>query len=258
MPVLRNMIYFIALLMIGAITNPGYSQATASDKIIEKADSLYSNFEEKAALEQYKAYLKDHPEHYRSLWRTGYLYSRIGKRLDNEQEQNEYYDSAVEYAERALEADSSRVESNFVMAVAMGRQAMIAGARERVAASRKIKHYADRAKAIDPDHAGTLHLLGRWHAKITNLNFAERMAAKYLFGGVPEASVDKALEYMEQAVERKPKAILYRYDLAKLYLRLDEEEKATSMLKGTVSLKSRIPRDDKLLRKSRELLEDIG
>lgn len=235
------------------------AQASAKEDktTLAKADSLYRNFEEEQALKLYRDVLQQNPSHYKALWRISYLYARIGNRLDDEDQQSDYYNNAVDFAQRALKVDSSDVHSNFVMAVAKGRKALISGAKDRVAASRDIKRYAEKARSLDPNHAGSHHLLGRWHAKITNLNFAERMAAKYLFGGIPEASVEKARQRMEKAVELQPRLIRYRYDLAKLYERLGEDEKAEALLKETVAMEPMSPVDPKLLKKSRELLEDV-
>mgnify|MGYP006280858623 CR=1 FL=1 len=227
------------------------------EEAMRVADSLYNHFEEAEALRRYEAILEESPMQYMALWRSSYLYSRVGNRQSSEDEMRAFFNRGIQRARQALDVDSSDVYSNFVMSVAQGRKALIAGASERVAASREIRHYVERALSFNDEHAGSWHVLGRWHAKMSNLSFAERMAAKYLFGGTPPASVEEAFEALEKAVELKPDFILYRYDLASLYEREGKDRKAIEVLKGTVNLEPKTPDDPENLKKSRALLNDL-
>ncbi|MDZ7680570.1 MAG: hypothetical protein U5J63_02385 [Fodinibius sp.] len=159
--------------------------------LAERADSLYDAFAEEQALDRYKQLLEAKPNNYRALWRTSFLYSRVGNRLDDKDDQRKYFNQAIDYAEQALQVDSTDSQSNFVMAVAMGRKAIISGARERVAASRAIKKYADRAIQYDSTNAGAWHVLGRWNLKVANLSWIERAAANTLFGVSPAMPATK-------------------------------------------------------------------
>ena len=229
------------------------------DQLKSRADSLYTSYHEQEALEVYKKVLERAPEDYTALWRTSFLMSRIGNRQEEKDAKKSYFNRAKAYAQKALEVDSTDAESNFAMAVAMGRMALISGARDRVAASRDIKKYAERALKYDPDHAGALHVLGRWHLKVANLNFAERMAANVLFGGVPKgASEEKAVEYLERAVSLKPNFILYRYDLARAYDETGQEQKALSTLNKALTLEPRTPDDPGILKECLELMDDLS
>ncbi|MDZ7693320.1 MAG: hypothetical protein U5K69_19755 [Balneolaceae bacterium] len=238
-----------------AISSTGVSQYR-SDRLA-KADSLYKNFHESEALEQYSSVLKEDPDHYLALWRSSFLYSRIGFRLDEEEQQRQHYNRAIKLAERALHLDSTDTQSNFVMAVAMGRKAMISGAKGRVQASRAIKKYAERALKADSMHAGALHVLGRWHYKVANLNFLERAAANTLFDGVPAAREEKALRYLQKAVNLKPSYILYRYDLARVYKHVGKEQLAVDTCIKALDLKLLAPDDDAIQQNCRKLIETI-
>lgn len=246
---------FSAFIFFFAISSIGFSQHR-SDRLA-KADSLYQNFHESEALEQYSSVLKQDSDHYTALWRSSFLYSRIGFRLNGEEKQRRYYNQAIQLAKRALLADSTDTQSNYVMAVALGRKAMISGAKERVRASRDIKKYARRALKIDSTHAGALHVLGRWHFKVANLNFFERAAANTLFGGIPPASEKKALRYLKQAVDLKPRYILYRYDLARVYKQLGNEQLALSTCREALGLQNLTPDDQDLKKKCRSLIASL-
>ena len=222
------------------------------------ADSLFDNYQEKESLAAYNEVLDENPNNLSALWHASLLYSRIGNRLDDDDEMKMYYNNAKDLAQRALAVDSTSADANFVMAVAMGRMALIVGSRERVAASRDIKKYADRALEADSTNAGAWHVLGRWNYEISNLNFAERLAANVLFGGIPEgASTEKAVEYINKAIALNPKFVLYYYDLAKAYEELGEDEQAVEACKTGLEKSTLLPGDEIIHEDCRELIDDL-
>lgn len=232
-------------------------QAQTSAKLA-RADSLFANYEQQAALDAYNQVLQHDPENFSALWHSSLLYSRIGNEFDDGDKKKEYFNTAKERAQRALQVDPLHTQSNFVMAVAMGRMALIVGAKERVAASRDIKKYAERALEADSSNAGAWHVLGRWNYEISDLNFAERLAANVLFGGIPEgASNEKAAQYIETAIELNPDMVLYYYDLAKVYEALDQQEQAIQACEAALQKPSHAPDDDKIKEDCRELIDDL-
>ncbi|MGM0588622.1 MAG: tetratricopeptide repeat protein [Bacteroidota bacterium] len=250
---MRRSIVIMLLLFI-----PWMAQGQTVDALLSQADSLYANYEEPEALEIYKQVLELNPDEHLALWRTSLLYARIGNRLDSEDEKRSYFKDAKLFAQQALAVDSTSEASHYVMGVAMGRMALISGARERVAASRKIREHALKALELDAQHAGAHHLMGRWHYKVANLNFAERMAADYLFGGIPgEASNQQAIAELSRAVELEPRNVMYHYDLAQVLVDEDQYDQAQEHLQQALELETKNP-DDRIYKpKARRLLKDI-
>ncbi|MGD8747254.1 MAG: hypothetical protein PVI44_02195 [Balneolaceae bacterium] len=248
----------LIILCIGLLIFPGLVLAQSEKSAMEqKADSLYKNFDEEQALELYKQILEHHADDYQALWRTSFLYSRIGNRFEDKDQKKEYFNKAINLAEQALQRDSADTQSNFVMAVAMGRKALISGAKSRVAASRDIKKYAERAIKYDSTNAGAWHLLGRWHFKVANLSWIERLAANTLFGGIPKASNEKAEEYIEKAIKLNDKYILYYYDLARVYRETGKDQQAINTCQTALKVPKLTPDDDRLKQDCRELIADI-
>ena len=232
--------------------------AQGISELEQRADSLYQQFEEKQALDLYNQILEENPDHYEALWRSSFLHSRIGNRFDDEDDQEEYFNNGIDLAERALEVDSTDTQSNFVMSVAMGRKALISGARERVAASRDIKKYVDRALQYDSTNAGAWHVLGRWNFKIANLSWIERAAANTLFGGIPgNASNEKAAEYIERAIELNDSNLLYYYDLATVYEEMGQDQQAINACQSALDLPNLTPDDEGIKQDCRQLIEDL-
>ncbi len=248
-----------SLLLTVMVCLPAWILAQDSISATEQqADSLYEAYEEKKALNLYQQVLEENPTHYQALWRTSFLYSRIGNRLENEEDQRAYFNKGIELAEKALNVDSTHTQSNFVMAVAMGRKALISGARDRVAASRAIKKYVDRALAQDSTNAGAWHVLGRWHFKVANLSWIERAAANTLFGGIPgDATNEKAAEAIEKAISLNDDYILYYYDLAKVYEEMGKEQEAISSCRTALEKPLLTPDDQDLKNDCKQLIDDL-
>ena len=241
-------------LLIFAATAHGQS----FDSLVQRADSLYDQFEGKEALQLYEQVLEQDSTHYRALWRASFLYSRIGNRFEDKDLKREYFNRALDLAKRALRVDSTDVYSNFVMGVAKGRKALVSGARDRVAASKDIRKYAQRAVRYDSTHAGSWHLLGRWHYEVSNLGFGERLAANLLFGGAPKgASMDKAIEYLERAVRLNPRYVIYHHDLAEAYREAGMERKAVEACRSALEKKTLTHDDPGLKEECRRMVEEL-
>ncbi|SMO68795.1 hypothetical protein [Fodinibius sediminis] len=249
---------FCWLAVLYYVLFPSMLAGQEADQLLREADSSYAAYEEEQALNLYQQVLDEEPNHYRALWRSSFLHARIGNRLDTEEKKKECFDRAIQLAERALEVDSTDSQSNFVMAVAMGRKALISGAKDRVAASRAIKKYADLAIKYDSTHAGAWHVLGRWHFKVANLSWVERLAANTLFGGVPgNASNQKAAESIRKAISLNDKYILYYYDLARIYEELDREKEAIETCQTAMELPLLTPDDLDLKNQCQQLIQNI-
>lgn len=247
------MLAFLLLLMGISVS----AQHSLSQKI-NRADSLYHAYENEKALQVYKRVLKENPQNFSALWRSSLLYARIGNRFDEEDKQKEYYTSALTLAKRALDVDSTHSQSNYVMAVAMGRKALIAGAKERVAASRQIKHFAEQAIKYDSTNAGAWHVLGRWHYKMANLSWIERAAANTLFGGIPgDPGNAKAARYIRKAIHHNDQFILYHRDLANVYKELGWEKKTIASCWQALELSAVRPGDQSLKDECRSLINDL-
>lgn len=248
---------FTFFILLTGVAGVGFTQESTLQSKLSEADSLYEKFHEEKALNLYESVLKQDPDHYTALWRSSFLYSRIGYRLDSEDRQRNYYNTAIALAKRALQVDSTDAQSNFVMSVAQGRKAMISGARERVAASRSIKRYASQAIRLDSTHAGAWHVLGRWHLKVANLNFVERAAANTLFGGLPQASEQNAVHALEKALELNPQYILYYYDLARAYKQIGKEDQAVATCRKALQREPLTPGDPRLLNQCEMLIQSV-
>ncbi len=138
------------------------------------------------------------------------------------------YKSAEDYARRAVAANPNDAEGHFELAVAIGRNALTMGSRDRVKYASVVRDEAMAALKINPNHAGALHVMGVWNAEVMRLSGISRFIAKNLLGGrvFDEASWDNAQKDLELAVQLEPNRITHRLDLAAVYLDRDQKQKA--------------------------------
>jgi tetratricopeptide (TPR) repeat protein len=184
------------------------------EQLLTEAKQLESSSQEELAVKNYEEILKRDPNHLLATWNASLLYSKIGQRQVEASARKPYFHLARDYAARALKINPQSGDANYVMAVAMGYMALVSPPKEKVAAVREIKRYAELCVQYQPNHAGAYHLLGKWHYEVSNLNFAEKAAAKYLFGGIPAATLDESAKYYVQAIKLDPQYILFYLDLA--------------------------------------------
>lgn len=252
-----RILFFVAAIIVFAIGEVD-AQATDAPLLNEQGEKLIAAKKEEAALEKFKAALKSDPFNYVAAWNASYLCSKIGNRQTDINKKKEYFVTAKQYAVKALKINPNDAESNFVMAVAMGRMALISGTKDKIAASRDIKKYADLALKFNPNHAGAWHVLGKWNYKMANLNFAEIAVANTLFGGIPPgATEDEAIRCYNKAIALDPTYILYQLNLAEVYNSKGMKDQAMEILKKAMALPPRTEDDPLYIQKGKELLSSI-
>ncbi len=228
-------------------------------ELLEEAEKLMNEMKEEEALETYLSVLDADSENYEALWNASLLYASIGFRLDDEDSQKEYYEKAEELAEKSLELYPYRGHPYYVMAVAKGRMADIAGVNRRIELGHEIEEYVEKALERMPEHAPSWHLYGVWQSEVANVSRAERMAARFISGGLPDGSDEKAEEYLKKAIELDPESIIIRLDLARHFERSGQDDMAIAVLEELIDLglEPQTKDDPGHLEDARELLNDL-
>jgi tetratricopeptide (TPR) repeat protein len=234
-----------------------YSNAQDVNYLIKEGEKLAKAMKDEEALKQYLEALKLSPNDLKALVNTSEMNSIIGNRQKDKKKKEEYYAAARTYAESALKVNASDADANYVMALAMGRMAMIKSGKEKVQNVRDIKKYADAALAVNPNHFKSLHILGKWHLEVTMLNFAEKAALKVLYGGLPPASLPLAILNFEKARAIDPWFILNYLELAKTYKENGQSDKAIDVLTKMQKLPPKTLDDPGYKAEGKKLLESL-
>jgi tetratricopeptide (TPR) repeat protein len=185
-----------------------------------------------SALAHYEAALTADPQHYPAAWKAALVAVDLGEYQADAAQRKALYAKAEGYARRAASANPSDAEGHFVLARAVGRNALSMGKRDRVKFANEVRNHALTALKANPAHPGALHVLGVWNAEIMRLSGMERFFAKNLLGGktFSQASWNDAVRYLEQAVAAEPDRITHRLDLAAVYADVGNTAKAREHL----------------------------
>lgn len=251
------MIYkqIIALIIICFAAIPTFAQSV--DEQLQEAIQLMEAHDEEGALDLYLQVLEVKPEHYDALWNASLLHSTIGFRFDNEDRRVEYYERAQELAEKAIELHGGRGHPYYVLAVAKGRMADHVGVNRRIELGHIIGELAEKAVELMPDHAPSWHLFGVWQSEVANVSRAERLAARFISGGLPDGTNELAEEYLKRAQELDGKSIIIRLDLARHFMRSGQNDKAIPILEELLELEPRLIDDPQFLEEANEHLRDL-
>ena len=213
--------------------------------------------DEEGALECYLQILEAEPEHYDALWNASLLHSTIGFRFDDEDRRVEYYESAQELAEKAIELHGGRGHPYYVLAVAKGRMADHVGVNRRIELGHIIGELAEKAVELMPDHAPSWHLFGVWQSEVANVSRAERVAARFISGGLPDGTNELAEEYLKRAQELDGKSIIIRLDLARHFMRSGQDDRAIPILEEVLEMEPRLIDDPQFLEEAEDYLRDL-
>jgi len=231
--------------------------AQVSQLIAQGNEFAEKMFDNKKALEKYNAALSLSPDNYEILWRLSRTYVDIGEHLANnteeeKQKQLEYYEKSLEYAKKAIAANSDGAMGYTREAIANGRIALFCGIWESIDLVEQTKADCEKAISLDPAEPTAYYVLGRTNAKVCEKPRIIRWPL-----GLGWANMDDAVKNYEKSIELRPNFIMYRLDCARAYIDMDEYEKAREHLTKIATLPDEDEDDDTFRKEAVELLEKI-
>ena len=225
--------------------------------MLREAQQLESSFRENEAFAKYLDVVRAQPTNLTAICKCSELCSRIGNRQADKAKKIDYFKAAKTYATAALHVNPNNSEANFVMAFALGRQTLISSGKERIAAVKDIRYYADLAVKLDPGNFKAYHVLGKWNYEVSNLSLTERSLAKWIYGGLPKASLQEAILDYEKSLSLNPNFLLNYLELSKAYIRNNERRRARETLEKMMPLPNQMLDDTRIKEEGRQLLREL-
>lgn len=230
--------------------------AQDANEIISQAGQYETAMNDEQAIVKYKEALKIQPNNIYAICKASELCSRVGARFKGDKmKQADYFTAAKIYAQTALKLDPHNSESNFVMALVMGREAIIKGGKEKIMAVKDVKNYADLSIKYNPNNFKAWYILGKWYYEVSGLTYFERTAVKVFFGALPKAEINDAIACFEKSKSINPGFVLNYLSLAKAYKKKDEQSMAKQNLAFMISLPEQTQDDARIKSEGRELLK---
>ncbi len=233
-----------------------FSQQT--DALLKEATNLERSLKEEAALDKYKQVLSADSNNVKALIRSSELSSAIGARQRDKNAKTNYYDLARDYADKAISKDPNNADAYYVRAVAAGKLTEIDTENKKLVEDVKdIKTYADKALSINPNHGKANYVLGKWNFEVLTLSWAKKAAVKVLYGGMQQATIENAYQYMEKCKAIEPYFVPNYLNLAKAYKYDHKPAQAIAVLNQLVKLPTRTADDMALKSEGKKMLSEM-
>jgi hypothetical protein len=228
------------LLIVICMCSAVLAFAHDNNVLFKEAENLERSFKEPEALNKYKQILTNDAGNIKALVKAAELSCSIGNRIDNKNDKRLSYESALAFAQRAIKADSNSAEANYAFAMASGKMTEVESENKKIVAFVKdTKIYVDKALAINANYGKANFVLGRWHYEMVTLSGLKKAAVKVLYGGLPDASLENAIVYMEKCKTIDPYYMINYYYLNKAYKENDMPAKQIDVLSKMVKLPNR-------------------
>lgn len=226
--------------------------------LLKEADNLEKTQKENEALEKYKAVLLQEPTNLKALVKSSELNASIGGRQNDKNTKRLYFETALAFANRAYMADSNQADASYAMAMASGKMTDVETENKKlVAYVRDVKKYTDKALAINSNHAKANYTMGKWNYEMANLSGLKKAAVKILYGGLPEGTLELAIQFMEKCKTLEPYFVANYLDLAKAYKDDHKPAQAIETLNRLVKLPTRTADDVALKAEGARLLASM-
>jgi tetratricopeptide (TPR) repeat protein len=230
------------LLRLAAILSLSAAAANAQTpgELIASGDRDYAALNAESALAHYQQAAKQDPSNYEATWKASRSAVDIGSYSNDKTRREALFESAEQYARRAVQLNPGDAESHFSLARALGKTALTQSPRGRIRYATEIRSQALECLRIDPKHGGCLHVMGMWNAEVMRLNSITRLVAKNILGGkvFGSASWKEAVRYMEASVANDPDRIVHYLDLAEVYRDVGENGKSKAMFEAVLRMPS--------------------
>jgi tetratricopeptide (TPR) repeat protein len=238
--------------------------ASAQDikALVAEADACAEQkFDNRKALEALNRAEKLEPKNYAVLWRLSRTWVDIAEHLPaqtdaQKDEQLRQYQTALDYAQKAIAANPNGMMGYLRRAIANGRIALFKGVFSVVGLVKDVKSDCEKAIKIggeEPRQMATAHyVLGRTHAKVCEKPYLVRLPL-----GLGWGDRDVAAEEFEKAIVLNPEFIMFRLDAARNYAEMDEYKKARAHLGKIPSLPTRDEDDERFRKEAASLLGSI-
>lgn len=198
------------------------------------------------------------PKSYEANWRLALVLIDLGAKTPDDAKspaRDSLYAQAERAARVAVAAHPDGADGHFVLANALGRTSLTLGQRDRIRKAGEIRAEAQRAIALDPNHSGAWHVLGRWHAEVMRLSGLQKFFAKNFLGAgiFKEASWDEAEKDLRRAVTLDPDRLFHRLDLAEVLADREKWHDARAQIDTLLKLPPLEPMDQTYRHQAQQL-----
>jgi tetratricopeptide (TPR) repeat protein len=249
----RVMWLLLLLLPMGLV----YAQVAEN---IQRGDEAYNAYDNSMALKYFQAAVDEDTANCEALWKLARALVDVGE-VSEKDIMESYYVKAEGDARKAIAVCPDNADAHLELAVAVGRVALMSGPKKKVNLSKEVKTEAEKALELNPNHDIAHHVLARWHREVTHLSGIEKVVVKVVYGGLPHASDEQAVEHFQKAIEINPDYINHHLELGITYQMMDKWQEAKAEFEKIAQLPQKDSQDpdhkSEAARRLKEVLKKI-
>jgi tetratricopeptide (TPR) repeat protein len=226
-------------------------------ELVKSGDACDAKYQFDEALKYYLPAEKLDPKNADLLIKISRQYALRMNDLPKQADKVSSCRTGLAYAERAVAAATSNSDTHLSVAICLGKLTPYLGAREKIDVSRKIKASAEKAVKLNPQSDLAWHLLGRWHQSLANIGGTTRALASVIYGGLPAASNDEAIQCFQKAVALDPKRLIHVVELGRTYAMMGRKEEAKRFINQGLAMPNKDKDDPETKQRGRISLADL-
>ena len=233
--------------------------AQSAAEHIALGDAAYEQRHPKDALDHFIKAIAADSMNYEARWKASRAEVDLAEAASKGAGMDSLMVAAQQNAEAAVRLKPGDAEGHFSLARAVGRKALSVGTMDRIKYSKVVRAEALEALKADSTHPGALHVLGMWNAEIMRVNGFARTFAKTFLGAqvFSLANWAEAQRLLEAAVQRDPKRIVHRLDLAGICADRGDKAKAKELYEWIATAPIVESNDDLYKRQAAERLKKL-
>jgi tetratricopeptide (TPR) repeat protein len=248
--------HFVLIVISTGLAFNGIAQDPTT--LLEEGKALERKFKEDEAFEKYKQAFSIQPGNITAVIKCAELSCNLGRRASGTVRIGAWMNQAMAFADAALSIDSNNTDALAVKVYAFKNLAETEEKKDKATEYlRQWRVWVDKALALDDKHAKSNYLLGAWHLEVLSQGSLRKATGKLLYGGLPEANINTAIDLMEICKEAEPYYCPNFLDLAKAYNFNRNYEKAIQTLERLAKLPTRRQDDVAIKAEGKELLQKL-
>jgi tetratricopeptide (TPR) repeat protein len=254
-PLVRGALAGAWPLVLAAAIAPARAQGPAEAAAL--GDRRMAEGSTESAIEAYRAGIVGRPDDPELLWKTARALSNLADETPGEAGDEARMEEAVELSRRAVRFGPTISRTHTTLAASLGKLALFRGGRRKVELAREVGREARKAAELDPRDFAPFAVLGVLERELATLNPLLRGFASALFGGLPDASLERSAALLERSVRLGPAYVAPHLELARTYVEMDREEEARAELQRALAARPTERLDRVLQERARELLREL-
>jgi tetratricopeptide (TPR) repeat protein len=182
--------------------------------LIRKADELDAQERTDDAIVALKQAEKISPNNSNVLIKLSQEYSDKIDAAKDRSQKLAFAKLCLEYAKKAVREAPDNADAHVCLSVAYGKMTDFVDNKTKMEYSKVVKSEAEKAVELNPKNDLALLILARWNFEMATLNPILKAIAQTLYGQLPPASKEKAVEYFQKAIAAAPERIIHHAEFA--------------------------------------------